>query len=324
MQIPFDLDTEELKNYKGINPKPFDFDAYWQKAITEINSIKNNIKIIKSTFESKIADCYDLYYSSTKGARIHSKMLLPKDKKKLPCIIKFHGLNCDSGEWTSLIPFVSEGYCVFSMDCRGQAGTSDDCVLSNDNTLSGFLCRGINDALKGNFNNLYYKDVILDSYKLYQIVINFEYIDKERIAVTGWSQGGALAIALAALVPSIKCLAPVHPYLSDYKRVWQLGLSTKAYEGINQYFRQRDPHHKTENEFFNALGYIDIKNMADKIKANVFFSCGLKDTTCPPSTQYAVYNRIKSTKYMNLFYDFDHENLTNLNDEIFSFIKNNL
>ena len=31
-----------------------------------------------------------------------------------------------------------------------------------------------------------------------------------------------------------------------------------AYEEIKDYFRQRDPQHKKEKEFFNNLGYVDV------------------------------------------------------------------
>ncbi len=324
MRNSFDMNLESLKKYLGASPTPNDFDNYWQKSIKEANKIVSNYKIKKTHFFSNIADCYDMFYTSIDNIKIHTKMIIPKNKEKMPCIINFHGLNCDSGEWTSLLPFASEGYCVFSMDCRGQGGGYEDSFYGRSNIELGFLLKGIFEALSGNIDKLYYRNIILDAYKLYTIISTFEYIDKDRMGVTGWSQGGALTVALAALVPGIKCIAPVHPYLSDYKRFWQLGINNKAYEGITNYFRIFDPHHKTEDQLFKTLSYIDIKNMAKNIKANVFFSCGLKDTSCPPSTQFAVFNQMKCKKYLNLFHDFDHEILPTLNDEIFTFFKENL
>lgn len=324
MQIPFDLSFDELQTYLGTNEKPNDFNQYWQNAINEVNCIDSNIEIRESSFKSSIANCYHLYFTSTKNARIHAKMLVPKNCKNSPAILKFHGLNCNCGQFSDHLHFVSEGYSVFSLDCRGQAGLSQDSFLTSNNTTSSLLIRGLNEALEGDFTNLYYRDVLLDTYKLYSIVCNFDFIDSSRIAATGWSQGGALCIALAYLSSNIKCIAPVHPYLSDYKRVWQMQLDNNAYSGIKQFFRERDPHHIKEDEVFHALGYIDVKNMAEKINSNVFFSLGLLDKTCPPSSQYAIYNRLNCKKTINIFYDFDHENLVNLNDEIFTFIRNNI
>lgn len=324
MQIPFDLNTDQLKTYFGTNPKPDDFDDFWKEALFERDKVQLNVEIKKADFVSQIANCYDLYFTSTKNVKVHTKMLVPKDKNIHPCIIKFHGLGGNAGEWTSLLPFVSEGYSVFAMDCRGQSGSSEDYFAGSCNYSTSFLTRGVVDALNGNYQNLYYRDIFLDCYTLYKIITTFENIDQNRIGVTGYSQGGGLTIALASLVPQIKCAAPVYPYLSDYQRVWDLDLAHDAYEGINEFFRNFDPHHKKENEFFNILGYIDVKNMAEKIKAKVLFTSGLKDTTCPPSTQFAIYNRLKCEKELNLFHDFDHEALLNLNDEIFQFFRNNL
>jgi cephalosporin-C deacetylase len=44
------------------------------------------------------------------------------------------------------------------------------------------------------------------------------------------------------------------------------------------------------------------------------------DTICPPSTQFAVYNKIVSPKEMVIYPDFEHEALPGHNDRIFQFM----
>ena len=90
--------------------------------------------------------------------------------------------------------------------------------------------------------------------------------------------------------------AAVVLYLSDYKRIYEMDLNKGAYEGIRYYFRNFDPTHSRESEVFKRLGYIDVQNLAKRIKAEVLMLTGLMDTTCPPSTQFAVYNKITSNK----------------------------
>ncbi|MET3207324.1 UNVERIFIED_CONTAM: hypothetical protein ABIC26_000258 [Paenibacillus sp. PvR008] len=41
---------------------------------------------------------------------------------------------------------------------------------------------------------------------------------------------------------------------------------------------------------------------------------GLSDKVCPPSTQYAVYNKVKSDKKMLLYHEYGHEYLPHLSD----------
>lgn len=44
------------------------------------------------------------------------------------------------------------------------------------------------------------------------------------------------------------------------------------------------------------------------------------DTVCPPSTQFAAYNKIKSTKKLEIFPDFGHEKLPVFNDLTYQFM----
>ncbi|HUS91482.1 MAG TPA: acetylxylan esterase, partial [Phycisphaerae bacterium] len=41
---------------------------------------------------------------------------------------------------------------------------------------------------------------------------------------------------------------------------------------------------------------------------------------CPPSTQFAAYNRIRSAKSLVLYPDFGHEGLTGQGDIVFQFL----
>ena len=133
------------------------------------------------------------------------------------------------------------------------------------------------------------------------------------------SQGGALTVACAALEPRIKKAAPVYPFLSDYKRVWEMDQARDAYVELKEYFRHFDPQHTHEDDIFENLGYVDIQYLAPRIRADILWGTGLMDTICPPSSQFAAYNKITSRKSMAIFPDFGHEELPGLNDQIFQF-----
>ena len=44
------------------------------------------------------------------------------------------------------------------------------------------------------------------------------------------------------------------------------------------------------------------------------------DTICPPSSQFAVYNKISAPKSMMIYPDFGHEGIPGVNDEVFQFL----
>ena len=136
----------------------------------------------------------------------------------------------------------------------------------------------------------------------------------------GASQGGGLTLACASLVPQIKRVAPQYPFLSDYKRVWQIDLDVDAYRELRDYFRIFDPRHEREQEIFEKLGYIDIQNMTKWIRGTVLMATGLLDTICPPSTQFAAYNKITAPKSVVFYPDYGHEWLPDHDDAVFQFM----
>lgn len=312
-----DMPLEKLKVYQGKNPKPDDFDAFWDASLAEMNSIDPCADFKPYDSVSRMADCFELRFKSTKGATIYAKFLRPKKiEGKVPAVLHFHGLSGCSDSWKSLISYVSQGYCVASMDCRGQGGLSQDVGGVPGTTYSTPFSRG----LDGKPEDMLCRDLFLDTAMLARIIMGLDYVDETRIGVFGGSQGGGLSVACAALVPEIKLCAPTYPYLSDYQRVWEMDLDKGAYEGLRYYFRNCDPRHEREKEIFTKLGYIDIQHLAPRIKAKVMMSTGLMDTTCPPSTQFAAYNKITSEKSVVIYPDFGHEGLKGNDDIVFKFL----
>jgi cephalosporin-C deacetylase len=102
--------------------------------------------------------------------------------------------------------------------------------------------------------------------------------------------------------------------------VWDLDLANDAYVELRNFFRMFDPRHEREEQIFTRLGYIDVKNLAPRIRARVLMGLTLMDRICPPSTQFAVYNAITSPKEAVIYPDFGHENLPGCPDRAFDFL----
>lgn len=312
-----DMPLEKLKTYQGISPKPKDFDTFWDRSLQDMRAVDPQPVCRRVETGSRFADCYELTFRSTKQATIYAKLVRPKQAEgKLPALLHFHGLGGCSDSWKSLYAYASQGYVVASMDCRGQGGYSEDVGGTKGTTYSSPFSRG----LDGPPEELLCRDIFLDTAMLARVVMEREDVDASRVGVFGGSQGGALSVACAALVPEIRLCAPTYPYLSDYRRVWEMDLDKGAYEGLRYYFRNCDPLHEREDEIFYKLGYIDIQNLAPRIRARVLMGTGLMDTTCPPSTQFAVYNKITSPKEILIYPDFGHETLKGHDDKVFAFL----
>ena len=315
-----DKPIEELLTYQGSSPCPGDIDIFWDKAIKEMKAVERNIEIKGADFQVPNFECYDLYFNGVKNARIHARLVKPQNiSVKIPAIVRFHGYTGSASEWLDLVSFAACGFCVAEMDCRGQGGQSEDVGGVKGNTLSGHIIRGLEDGPE----KLLFRHIFLDAAEFADVIMGLPYVDEEKVMAYGASQGGGLTIACAALEPRIYKATPIYPFLSDYKRVWNMDLAQDAYYDILYYFRHFDPRHERENEIFEKLGYIDIQNIAKRIRAKVLMFTGLMDYTCPPSSQFAAFNKITSEKKAVFYPDYGHEGFPQVNEIIVKFFLEN-
>jgi len=311
-----DMPLEELKVYQGKNPCPADFDQYWKNGLDQMNATNPNVEIRPSGFSCSFADCHDMYFTGVNNARIYAKLIKPKGKTNCPAILCFHGYTWSSSQWVDYLSYAAQGYVVAALDCRGQGGRSQDTTQTTGTTFHGHIIRGLDDKPE----NLAFRQIFLDTAMLARVVMKMDEVDSNRMMTMGVSQGGALTLACAALVPQIKKAAPMYPFLCDYLRVWELDLCTTPYIELRDYFRRFDPMHERETEIFTRLGYIDIQHLVKWIKADVLMALGLRDDLCPPSTQFAAYNKMTCQKEMVIYPDFTHENLPGFADKTFQWL----
>lgn len=318
MPLTFDMPFEKLTSYAGTNPKPSDFDDYWASALAEMEAVDPQVEVVEDEhFQTPFAVCSHLWFTGVGGARIHAKLLRPKTAEgEQPAVLLFHGYTVDSGGWIDKLGYAAAGYTVAALDCRGQGGLSEDVGGVCGNTHHGHIIRGLNDASE----KLLYRAIFLDAVQLARIVMSLDGVDETRVGTLGGSQGGALALACAALEPRINRVSAIHPFLSDFKRVWDMDLAVDAYGELKEFFRKFDPQHQREDEIFNRLGYIDVQHLAPQIKAEVLMGTTLDDRTCPPSTQFAVYNKIGSKKRLEIYPDFAHEPPPGFAEKSFAFM----
>ena len=317
MPLLFDMPLEQLKTYQGANPRPDDLDEFWDQSVQEMRAVDPQVERTAADFQTPFARCSHLYFTGTGGARIHAKLLEPVDAPAPhPAVLMFHGYSASSGNWIDKLGYAAMGYTVAAMDCRGQGGLSEDVGGVVGTTYRGHIVRG----LGGPSEKMLYRQIFLDTAQLAGIVMAMDDVDAGRIGAQGGSQGGGLTLACAALAPEIKLAAPNFPFLCDYRRVWDLDLAKGAYFELSEYFRKFDPLHEREEEIFHQLGYIDVQHLAPRIVARVQMAVALMDTVCPPSTQFAAYNKIKGDKSLEIYPDFGHEQLPGRPDRVFQFM----
>ena len=146
----------------------------------------------------------------------------------------------------------------------------------------GFMTRGILDP-----HEYYYRRVYTDAVLALEVMRAHPLVRADRVAVTGASQGGGIALSVAALVPDLWTVLADVPFLCDFPRATQI-VDTEPYAEIVRYLKIHRDH---TDVAFSTLAYFDAAGLVKHAKAPALFSVGLMDETCPPSTVYAAFNR---------------------------------
>ncbi len=301
-----DWPLEKLVDYRPDRTAPEDFDAFWCRSCAESENVPLNPAFVPVEDSLPLARMYDVAFDGVDGVRVKGWFLTPLEVTgPLPTVVQFIGYTGGREYPHALAPHVLNGFCAFIMDSRGQGGNTGQTLSTSYGGIKGFITHGILDK-----ESYYYRNFYLDTVRAVEAVRGRDEVDGDRIATIGGSQGGALTIACAALSPHVRAMAPDVPWLSHFRR--SVDLAVGPYEEITD-FMKRFP--DRIEEAFETLSYFDNMNLASKVTVDhAYYSVGLWDDVCPPSTVFASYNWIPENvkKTMEVYPYNGHEGGGNL------------
>ncbi len=301
----FDLPFEQLQTYQPPRQEPTDFDAFWQETLEQTRQYPLEARFELADFGLRTVEAFDVTFNGYGSQPIKGWLLLPRHRSgPVPCVVEYIGYGGGRGFPTDWLLWSSAGYAHLVMDTRGQGSnwrkgdTPDPEVDGSNPQFPGFMTRGIL-----NRKTYYYRRVFTDGVRAVEAVLSHPAIDPERIAVSGASQGGGIAIAVSGLEPRVKVAMPDVPFLCHFRRATQI-TDTHPYQEIVVFCKaQRD---KIET-VFDTLGYFDGMNFASRASASSLFSVSLMDDICPPSTVFAAYNYYAGPKQIKVWQFNKHE-----------------
>ena len=292
------MTLKQLKKYKPPLTKKADFDIFWERTKRESTRQPLNIRLEKINYPIKKISAYKIFFDGFNGGRICAHFVTEKNARNNPTIMGLHGLPGRKGMVAEFISWALSGYNCLSIDVRGQLGESTDTAKYSSGTEYGIAIKGIL-----NKEEYYFRNVYMDCIRAIDFLCTRPEVDKKRIAVTGISQGGGLAIATCALDPRPKLLLPDQPYLCNFKQL----IGTAIVNAVRNFREFLKDNKSKEEQMFDTLSYFDCMNLADKVKVKTLMSVGLKDVNCPPITTFAAYNHMKCKKEMAIYKEGTHE-----------------
>jgi cephalosporin-C deacetylase len=301
----FDMPREQLLVYQPPRNEPADFDNFWQQTLTAARAFPLDVQLEPFDVGLRTLESYDLTFRGYGGQPIKGWLILPRERNEpLPCVVEYIGYGGGRSFPTDFLVWPSAGYAQIVMDTRGQGsawskGDTPDLEIDGGNPqIPGFMTRGI---LKP--ETYYYRRVFTDAVRAIEVAQNHAAIDPARIAVTGGSQGGGIALAAAGLVPEVKVTMPDVPFLCHYRRATEI-TDAHPYQEIARYCMV---HRDNIETVFATLAYFDGMQFAVRAKAHALFSVALMDEICPPSTVFAAYNHYAGPKDIRVWSYNHHE-----------------
>jgi cephalosporin-C deacetylase len=301
----FDFPREQLQTYQPPRTEPGDFDAFWQTTLAEARQHPLNAHFEPVDYGLSTLETFDATFNGYGGQPIKGWLMLPKQRPgALPAMVEYIGYGGGRGFPTDWLLWASAGFAHLVMDTRGQGsvwqkGDTPDLHADGGNpAFPGFMTNGILSP-----HTYYYRRLMTDAVRAFEAARSHPMVDAARVAVSGGSQGGGLALAVAGLAPEVAlCLSDV-PFLCHYRRATEL-VDTQPYQEIARFCLV---HRDKVETVFDTLSYFDGLNFAARAKARALFSVGLMDDVCPPSTVYAAYNHYAGSKDIRVYAYNKHE-----------------
>ena len=270
-------------------PVPDDFDAFWaeKKALLAQVPLRAQAKPVNSG--SLSIDAYDVQVDAL-GAPVSGYLALPKNAKPgtLPAIISLHGAGVRSAYLSSATAWAQRGMLAMDINAHGLLNGMSASYYEALNTgeLADYRVRGVDSR-----DDFYFLGMFLRVVRAIDYLTSRPEWDGKTIILYGASQGGAQAIAGAALdarvtffVAGVPALADLTGKIVNRATGWPGSGFTSHSSSVVQANR------------INTVRYFDVMNMATRVKADGFFTVGFIDTTCAPTTVYAAYNNVKTNK----------------------------
>lgn len=255
-----------------------DFDEFWQSTLAELAQVPMEPVLTKVPERSdSLRTTYTVKMKSWGGEIMGGILCVPNKPGKYPTYIDYLGYGANP-IWYE--PSANPETVEFLVSVRDQG------ILKRKDHYR-WIDRGLSSK-----ETFYYRGAFADVVRAIDYVCSLDQTDPERLFARGESQGGAFALVSVSLDHRIKACAPAVPFLNDFRDyscivrwpMWEVFDQCKK-EGIEK------------EDLFRMLTYFDVKNFTDRIQCPVFMSFGLQDATCPPHTNFAGYNMIKTPKH---------------------------
>lgn len=253
------------------DPQP-DFDAFWEQTLAQLETVPMEpVWTEIPEYSNELRTTYDVTYESLGGGIAGCSVCIPNAPGKYPVYMQYMGYGAEPFRFD---PSGNPDRIDILVSVRGQG------IFKKAN--ESWVSQGIADK-----ETYYYRGAFCDVKRAVDFAASLEKADPDRLVAMGESQGGAFTAIAAALDKRIKVVSLAVPFLGDYP-----DYSRIVWWPVHEVFEEADRQGIGREDLFRTLSYFDVKNFASRITCPVIMAFGLQDPTCPPHTNFSIYNNL--------------------------------
>ncbi|MDE6207509.1 MAG: acetylxylan esterase [Muribaculaceae bacterium] len=263
---------------------PADFMDYWAGVLSKCRATELHPEMTLLPEKcTETVDVYQVNYTAGgRNTRFYGMLAMPKGDGPFPAVVQYPGAGVYAID--APVSFAEKGVIAMAIG-----------IHSIPNNLDATMYRDLEGGPLASYprinverrDDYYYNRVIRGAVRAIDFIETLPQFNG-CVATYGGSQGGFLAIAVAALHPSVKYVAANFPAMSDLT-----GYAHNRAGGWPHLFK--DEKARTPLLLSN-LSYYDTVNFARNISVPGYYAFGFNDLTCAPTTTYSVYNSVKAPK----------------------------
>jgi cephalosporin-C deacetylase len=274
-----------VDDIKTAVPIPDDFQSFWQRVKEEVAMIKCEATLTESALPDKYAAtliCHDVQIPCAGGAPVSGYLVIPRvaGAKSLPAILTLHGAGVRSAR--KICDYGDKAICL-DINAHGLPNGNDAKFYQQTHatTLQAYEHRGSEDRDKYYFRGMFQR-----------VIQALEYLksrpewDGKNLIVYGMSQGGAQAIAAAALDADVTLCVATVPALCDHNAD-----KVGRVPGWPKVVRRAAPP-LVKKKIPVEVNYYDCAHLATMIGCETYMATGGVDNLCVPTSVAAAFNAL--------------------------------
>jgi cephalosporin-C deacetylase len=307
-------DEQELPQIRSEVKRPDDFDEFWNATLDELAETPVEWERRADWALSKPGKSVDrIEFRSIGGSTAYAWVAsASKSSERRPGLLWLPGYSL--GNQPPDHECLYDSAVTLGLNVHGNP--PDTPYVHPSKTGSDYLLEGIRSP-----ETYIFRTIVAHCIRAVDVLGRQADIDPDRLTVGGMSQGGGLALIVAALRSDVRLCFSDMPWLCDLDRALSL-IDRERYrrlpnlrppDGRYRIQEYAEAHPEIAEQVYRTYRYFDPLSHADRIGSPVQMTAGGRDPSCKPPTIYAVYNEIRAPKEMIYLPTIGHEIVPEMN-----------